>query len=64
MNEADTCRRLVRPLIEAAGWDASPHCCNEQIGRPNGRLSTARDTFRNSQVAQHSGAPVNLACRE
>src|SRR4051812_36459733 len=23
MNEADTCRKLVRPKLEAAGWDAA-----------------------------------------
>ena len=41
MNEADTCRRLVRPLIEAAGWDTSPHCYNEQIGLTDGRIIVA-----------------------
>lgn len=25
MNEADTCRMLVRPKLEAAGWDGNKH---------------------------------------
>src|SRR5438105_15910842 len=24
MNEADTCRKLIRPKLEAAGWDNDP----------------------------------------
>ena len=30
MNEADTCREFVRPKLEAAGWDESPHAYKEQ----------------------------------
>lgn len=41
MNEADTCRKHVRPLIEAAGWDTSPHCFNEQISLTDGRILVA-----------------------
>jgi hypothetical protein len=29
MNEADTCRKLVRPRLEAAGWDTLPHSYSE-----------------------------------
>ena len=25
MNEADTCRKFVVPLLQAAGWDNDPH---------------------------------------
>lgn len=25
MNEADTCRTLVLPKLQAAGWEADPH---------------------------------------
>jgi type I restriction enzyme R subunit len=38
MNEADTCRRLVRPKIEAAGWDAPPHAYSEQTFFTDGRI--------------------------
>jgi type I restriction enzyme R subunit len=41
MNEADTCRMLVRPLIETAGWDHSPHCFNEQVTLTDGRILVA-----------------------
>jgi type I restriction enzyme M protein len=30
MNEADTCRTLVRPKLEAAGWDGGRHFYSEQ----------------------------------
>lgn len=30
MNEADACRKLVRPRLEAAGWDGDKHFYSEQ----------------------------------
>jgi type I restriction enzyme R subunit len=41
MNEADTCRKLVRPKLEEAGWDTLPHLYNEQIGFTDGRIVVA-----------------------
>ncbi len=38
MNEADTCRKLVRPKLEVAGWDAAPHSYNEQTPFTDGRI--------------------------
>src|SRR5262249_36376932 len=38
MNEADTCRKLVRPRLEAAGWDTPPHSYNEQTPFTDGRI--------------------------
>jgi type I restriction enzyme R subunit len=38
MNEADTCRKLVRPKLEAAGWDTPPHSYNEQTPFTDGRI--------------------------
>ena len=29
MNEADTCRTYVIPLLQDAGWETSPHRVNE-----------------------------------
>lgn len=41
MNEADTCRKLVRPKIETAGWeDGGPHFYSEQIHFTDGRIVT------------------------
>ena len=37
-NEADTCRRYVVPLLQAAGWDADPHRINEQVTFTDGRI--------------------------
>lgn len=38
MNEADTCRTLVRPKLEAAGWDTPPHSYSEQTPFTDGRI--------------------------
>jgi type I restriction enzyme R subunit len=38
MNEADTCRKLVRPRIEAAGWDNPPRGYSEQTAFTDGRI--------------------------
>lgn len=41
MNEADTCRKLVRPGLETARWDdASQHFYSEQIHFTDGRIVT------------------------
>lgn len=41
MNEADTCRKLIYPKIEAAGWDRDPHRVNEQVSFTDGRIVVA-----------------------
>ncbi len=41
MNEADTCRKLVRPKLEAAGWDAPPRSYSEQTPFTDGRIVAA-----------------------
>jgi type I restriction enzyme R subunit len=41
MTEAETCRKLVRPKLEAAGWDNSPHAINEQRSFTDGRIVVA-----------------------
>lgn len=38
MNEADTCRILVVPKLQAAGWDERPHAINEQRTFTDGRI--------------------------
>jgi type I restriction enzyme R subunit len=38
MNEADTCRTLVRPKLEAAGWDGGRHFYSEQTPFTDGRI--------------------------
>jgi type I restriction enzyme R subunit len=38
MNEADTCRTLVRPKLEAAGWDGIKHFYSEQTPFTDGRI--------------------------
>jgi type I restriction enzyme R subunit len=40
-NEADTCRRYVVPLLQAAGWDTEPHRINEQVTFTDGRIILA-----------------------
>jgi len=38
MNEADTCRTLITPKLQAAGWDAEPHSIAEQRSFTDGRI--------------------------
>src|SRR5262249_47437569 len=38
MNEADTCRKLVRPKLKPPGWDPPPHPYNEQTPFTDGRI--------------------------
>jgi type I restriction enzyme R subunit len=38
MNEADTCRELVRPKLEASGWDGNQHFYSEQTAFTDGRI--------------------------
>ena len=38
MNEADTCRKFVVPLLQAAGWDNDPHYIAEQRYFTKGRI--------------------------
>lgn len=40
MNEADTCRTYVVPLLQAAGWDSAPYSIAEQryFTNPKGRI--------------------------
>ncbi|HPS80148.1 MAG TPA: DEAD/DEAH box helicase family protein, partial [Thermoanaerobaculaceae bacterium] len=38
MNEADTCRKLVLPKLQAAGWDDEPHSIAEQRTITDGRI--------------------------
>ena len=40
MNEADTCRRLVVPKLQTAGWDNAPYSIAEQriFTNPKGRI--------------------------
>jgi len=40
MNEADTCRKYVVPLLQSAGWDNSPFSIAEQrvFTNPKGRI--------------------------
>lgn len=37
-NEADTCRKLVVPKLQAAGWDSEPHSIAEQRTITDGRI--------------------------
>jgi len=41
LNEADTCRKYVTPLLQAAGWDKDPHRLNEQVTFTDGRIVVA-----------------------
>jgi type I restriction enzyme R subunit len=38
LNEADTCRKLVLPKLQQAGWDSDPHRLCEQVSFTDGRI--------------------------
>jgi len=38
MNEADTCRKLVLPKLQTAGWDTAPYSFTEQKTFTDGRI--------------------------
>jgi type I restriction enzyme R subunit len=38
LNEADTCRRYVAPLLQSAGWENEPHSIAEQRTITDGRI--------------------------
>jgi len=38
MNEAETCRKLVRPRLDLAGWDSAPRTYSEQTPFTDGRI--------------------------
>jgi type I site-specific restriction endonuclease len=37
-SEADTCRTLITPKIQAVGWESEPHSIAEQRSFPDGRI--------------------------
>jgi type I restriction enzyme, R subunit len=45
VNEADTCRKFVVPLLQAAGWDDEPHAIAEQRSVTDGRIVPAGKGF-------------------
>jgi type I restriction enzyme R subunit len=45
MNEADTCRKLVVPKLQAAGWEIEPHSIAEQRTITDGRIVPAGKGF-------------------
>ena len=46
MTEADTCRKFVVPLLQAAGWDNDPHSIAEQRFFTAGRIVSHGPTAR------------------
>ena len=44
--EADTCRKLVVPKLQAAGWDNDPHSIAEQRYFTAGRIVAQGQTAR------------------
>jgi type I restriction enzyme R subunit len=46
MNEADTCRVLVTPALQRAGWDKEPHQLREQVTFTDGRILVAGQKAR------------------
>ncbi len=63
MNEAETCRTLVRPKLETAGWDGDKHFYSEQISFTDGTevtydLDAHGNKLRTVQITQHAADAV------
>lgn len=58
MNEADTCRKFVVPLLQAAGWDNEPHSINEQRYFTKGRI-----VVRGNQAERRKAKRVDYLLR-
>ena len=58
MNEADTCRKLVRPRLEDAGWDTAPHSYNEQTYFTDGRIIATGVVSELKEAAGRPGSPL------
>jgi type I site-specific restriction endonuclease len=57
MNEADTCRRLITPKLQAAGWDTDPHSIAEAFRE---RVKTVACSRTHSD-SEHKGCDSLLA---
>ncbi len=66
MNEADTCRRLIVPKLQAAGWETEPHRINEQVTFTDGRIVVAGVSIpcRRCAFARFPRLPHPTAWRE
>jgi type I restriction enzyme R subunit len=58
MNEADTCRKYVVPLLQAAGWDNDPHSIAEQRAFTDGRI-----VVRGNQAIRKPGKRADYLLR-
>jgi len=52
--EADTCRTLIIPKLQAAGWEQEPHSIAEQRTFADGRICTEVLTAENAQSAEEN----------
>ena len=57
-NEADTCRKLVVPKLQAAGWDNEPHSIAEQRWFTPGRI-----VVHGNQATRRRGKRANPSSR-
>jgi len=66
MNEADTCRKLVIPALQAAGWDREPSRISEQVTFTDGRIVVVGKQARRrvgKRVAGEEERMWNRDCR-
>ena len=58
MNEADTCRVLITPKLQQAGWDTDPHSIAEQRWFTKGRI-----VVRGNQAERRKGKRADYLLR-
>jgi len=49
ITEADTCRELITPNLQAAGWASAPHAIGEQRSFTDGRIIASGGKVRRGQ---------------
>jgi hypothetical protein len=57
MTEADTCRLLITPKLQAAGWENDPHSIAEQHSFTDGRL-----VVRGNQAERRKRKRAPISC--
>jgi len=60
-NEADTCRKLVVPKLQAAGWDNEPSSIAEQRTITDGRIVPRGQGFLHCSPGGRTEIPVFAA---
>lgn len=60
--EADTCRTLITPKLQAAGWENDPHSIAEQRSFTDGRIGVHGTMATRRKLTDHTAEKVRTLC--